>query len=1044
MVSSAPLGISLLPAQARIAIAQLAFDPPVAVPSPSPSTSPSEAPTEEPQTPGPTPTPVPTREPRASGGPLRFSLIGDVSFGETSTQSSFGAGGFFNTPTPSPGATPTLSPVLAPPQASASQSQTLLGAGAVAELSRRSSRTFLDLRLPLAISSTGRSTIGVASLLYSTPLYSLGYGPQLINALGLLQLGTTERGLELIFPVREGQVTFYEGPTLGTNDETLNVRGALLEQVRGQTFFESGLTYARGEDTGTLASLLFGIATVHHYTAVTGEAAYQVHGGGEGDEGHGLAAQLRLDDDVLSGGCSTSLRSLPNNFVILGGGEVPSDRLLDINCHTTKTPVYTDISWERTGSSLDGYSNQKLFSIGYSPSLRFGGFSINYAREIGDSVGIPISSTSVAASLAGQIGQAGALIGAQEQQSLSGGLTSDTRSLLASLHRQFGKYNFSLNGQVQTQTQQGVEEVPAGETPPPFQITSGVQRGIGFSLSRNFRRMNVQFGETVTRTVNSTSDAVQRTPLANLSYQLSPAIAAQASLGYTSLTDAYNPSANGKTRVFAISLSAPIGFGNGLVTGRVDPNLPATVTGRVVIGALNSGVGPTLNIGTLASNGGIGNVVVTLDGTTSQRTDLTGGFQFGFVAPGNHTISISTASIPAGFTATSPVQAFEVKGGQQAQVIFQVSTLGGVIGHVYGSQSGGVPIPLAGVRLQADTGGYALTDAGGEFGFGGLTPGVHTITIIPQTIPATANFAEEDLKGKVTVSNGSYATLDFHAQVLGSIAGQILYATDMSAEERGGVPNAYVVAEPGEHAAIDDDDGSFVIDNLPAGDYTISVDPETIDEALGASPDSVTVHLGPGEHYKGIVFRVGHLEKKVVFTLLNNSATPPPLVPVLRLSEGRLPPHGSTDVTISAPADTQDVSVTAFDKRTPLNYDKTRSLWVGSVYVPTTAKAGTYTVTGTAGKNTPKSASIVVDPTLPLVLVDYTPKNAGEGTEVTVRARFLVEVHPGERITWQDGDVTVLGKPLAGRVYSFKKRLTLLPLHGLLLTPQGPVPIELL
>jgi len=1027
-------------------IARLAFNPALLTttlalePSPTPTDSPTPAPT---PSPGPTPTPVPTHEPRERGGPLRFSLIGDLSLGETSTQSSFGAGGFFNTPSPTPGATPTLAPVLAPPPAAAAQSQTLFGAGAVAELSRRSARTYVDVRLPLSVTSTGRTTLGVASVLYSTPRYSLGYGPQLLNALGLLQLGTTERGIEFIFPVRDGQATLYEGPAIGVDGETLGIKGLLVEEVHGETFYEGGLTYGNGQATGSLRTLLFGAATVHRYTGLTGEFAWQTHDGGDGDEGHGIAAQLRIDEDLQQGGCSASTRALPNNYVILGGGEVPSDRLLDLNCHTSKVPVYTDISWERTGNDLIGFSNQKLFSVGYSPSLRFGGFSINFARQLGDSVGVPLSSTSFSASVAGQIGQAGALIGAQQQQSVSGGLTNETRSLLASLHRQFGLYNVGINGQVQTQTQAGVSTVPAGETPPPLLSTSGVQRGIGLSLSRVWRRTSVQFGETITRTMNETSNAVQRTPLVNLSYQLSPALAAQTSLGFTSLTDADNPSANGKTRVFSISLSAPFGFGNGLVTGRVDPNLPASIVGRVVIGSMNSGIGPALNLGSLASNGGIGNVVVTLDGTTSQRTDLTGGFQFSFIPPGQHTVSISTASIPPGFTAASPVQAIEIKGGQQAQVSFLVSTLGGVIGHVFGSESGGVPLPLQGVRLQADSGGYALTDAGGQFGFGGLTPGEHTITIIPQTIPATANFAPEDLKGKVTVSNGSYATLDFHAQVLGSIAGQILFAPDMSAEQKGGVPNAYVVAEPGEHAAIDDDDGSFVIDNLPAGDYTISVDPETIDEALGASPPSVSVHIGPGEHYKGILFTVGHLEKKVVFTLLG-SATPPPTVPVLHLSEGRLPPHGSSVVTISAPADAQGVSVTAFDKRTELSYDKGRSLWVGVVAVPANAKAGTYTVSATAGKNTPKSANLVVDPTMPLVLVDYTPKNAREGTEVTVRARFLVEVQPGERITWQDGDVTVLGKPLSGRVYSFKKRLTLLPLHGLLLTPQGAVPIELL
>ncbi|HEX8805374.1 MAG TPA: hypothetical protein VF741_00440, partial [Candidatus Aquilonibacter sp.] len=66
------------------------------------------------------------------------------------------------------------------------------------------------------------------------------------------------------------------------------------------------------------------------------------------------------------------------------------------------------------------------------------------------------------------------------------------------------------------------------------------------------------------------------------------------------------------------------------------------------------------------------------------------------------------------------------------------------------------------------------------------------------------------------------------------------------------------------------------------------------------------------------------------------------------------------------------------------------------------------------------------------------------GESVLVRARFLVDVRPGDKITWQDGEQTVLGKPVSGRVFTFQKTLTLLPLHGALLTAPGPVPIEVL
>ena len=48
----------------------------------------------------------------------------------------------------------------------------------------------------------------------------------------------------------------------------------------------------------------------------------------------------------------------------------------------------------------------------------------------------------------------------------------------------------------------------------------------------------------------------------------------------------------------------------------------------------------------------------------------------------------------------------------------------------------------------------------------------------------------------------------------------------------------YVVAEPGEHAVITDDDGAFLLDNLPPGKYTLSVDGDTL-------PDGLSVLSGP-------------------------------------------------------------------------------------------------------------------------------------------------------------------------------------------------------
>ena len=76
--------------------------------------------------------------------------------------------------------------------------------------------------------------------------------------------------------------------------------------------------------------------------------------------------------------------------------------------------------------------------------------------------------------------------------------------------------------------------------------------------------------------------------------------------------------------------------------------------------------------------------------------------------------------------------------------------------------------------------------------------------------------------------------------------------------------------------------------------------------------------------------------------------------------------------------------------------------------------------------------------------MQMTPPHPEKGDTVLVKARFLVDAHEGEKIQWEDGQTTVLGKPVSGRVFTFNLRISLRPLHGALLTKRGTLPIEIL
>ncbi|HUA09000.1 MAG TPA: carboxypeptidase-like regulatory domain-containing protein [Candidatus Acidoferrales bacterium] len=1008
-----------------------------------------------PPNPEPSPSPAPSPKPRASaspspirgGGRLIFNFIGSLSLGRTSTTSTFGQTGFF-TPTPTPSGSASPGPFPFQNANTNTESAAELGAGVTASLSRRTASTLSSLILPVGISGTGRSAFGAPQFLYSTPKYSLGYGEQQLNALGQFQMGYTLRGFDVITPAKNGQVTYFEGPVEGANGEQAQLYGALLQEARGRSLYEAGFNYANGPDTGSAKTVLFGAATAGRNLSLISEGAWQTRSNGDGDP-HGLALQTRLDDFAQGGECSSTLRSVPDQFVTYSAGEIFSDRYADLNCHDSKSPIFFDANWERTGDAFEGVNTQNVATIGYSPTMRFGGLSLTYTRQDGSSSGESVWSNDGTAAVQTQFFHTSLLLGAQMQNSLLGTTKATSRSYLINLNKQITRHlSVGISGQVQNQSNLTFATPSASATPGPevVSLAPSLQKGLAFNVAQSFRKTTVQLGETITRTISDSSNAIQETPLLTLVRQISPSISVSTSLGYQVLRDSLDPAANGRTRVFSISLSAPFSYGNSNVTGRVDPRLPATIVGKVLYASTATGVGASANFSTFTGTGGVGNVLVTLDGKFVERTDLSGGFQFSFIPPGPHQLMIDASTMPRGFTAAIPVQNITVQGGQTATVSFTIGTYGGVLGHVYGADANGNPIPLDDVQLRVDGGAYAKTDDNGAYGFGGLTAGQHEITIIPQSVPATAQFPPEALTQKVTVSDGRYSTLDFHAELLGSIAGSIVYAKE-TGPQLAGLPalNAYVVAEPGEHAAIDEDDGSFIIDNLPAGDYTVSVDPETLLPGMGAAPDDVTVHLAPGEHYGGLHFEVGQFEKKVVFSLLGGNGPATNLPPAIRLSEAKLPPRGTTTVTISAPQDATGVTASAFGKKITLSYDKAIQRWLGEIEVPEKTAAGRYPVTGTvAGATPPEAVSLTVDPKLPLAIVQILTPHPYVGETVIIRARFLVDVHPGDKITWQDGEETVLGKPVSGRVFTFQKALTLLPLHGLLLTPHGPIPIEVL
>ena len=992
----------------------------VAVAPASPTPSPSAEPAPLTAALGPVATPTPKAYALRRGGPLQIGLSGSLAVGEHSASNQlFGAPG----PTASPG-------FLGSSSSSFSQAQGALGMQA--ELSRHTATTMANLKVPLGFSSAQTTQYGNVQAIFATPKYALGYGGQPLSLFGQLPVGSTLRGEYLIVPTHGGDVTLYRGPIQAALSEIIPLYGVRWREMSGRDLLEGSVAFANGALTGKSVTLLAGAATTRGSLSVVGEAGVQSRHGGDASGG-GLSYQMRVDDGSTSSYFTSILRHVTPNYVAFGNGEIFGDNYIDAGYrrNASAQSFSFDTSVEKIGNAGGGDSTNRQTALAYAGPLRFGSYSIGLqSQSTGGTAAAAqwqgIATTQISASL----GRGFMLLSSQfGRTTLENGSPTGTVGNSIALQEPLG---FAEGGLSYTTFRQTSNQY--GRT---------LQSSLGGNLSRTFGRASLTLNETLSHTIGELTNAIQTNTQLSVNRLISPAIAVQVTYGIQSLTDKLNPASNGRSKSFSFQINAPFSYGTSQVTGRADPRLPSTIVGRVLTDSYSPGGGAAVSFAG-SSNTGISNVVVVLDDKTVARTDVTGGFQFSFAAPGQHQLRIEGSSLPRGVTVDQPVVTIQVQGGQTAQVLFQVGNFGGITGHVYGRDDSGAIVPLPNVLLRVDGAAYSQTDATGTYGFGRLRPGKHSIDIVLSSVPAFATFDPVKARNTVEVRNGQYTPVDFNAQPLGSIAGTIEFAPELAPNYSGPVPNAYVVAEPGEHAAIVADDGSFIVDNLPPGEYTVSVDPETLPEGTSATPETTPVSLTSQEHYQGLAFLVGHERKKVVFSFVGGGSAGSAR-PVVSLSERRLPPFGTTRVKVDAPKDAASIVAMAFGLRAPLAFDERSQLWTGLIAVPADAKAGTYSVTATAGHgSSPEEASLVVDPKLSIAILQTDPPNPQRGQYVRVRARFLVDAKEGDRIQWQDGQTTILPRPLTGRVFTFSLRVSLRPLHGLLVTSVARLPISLM
>ena len=280
------------------------------------------------------------------------------------------------------------------------------------------------------------------------------------------------------------------------------------------------------------------------------------------------------------------------------------------------------------------------------------------------------------------------------------------------------------------------------------------------------------------------------------------------------------------------------------------------------------------------SGNGVAGVTVTAGGKTA-TTNADGDYSIAGVPTGSTSISVVRSSVPAGYSVSGPLTRNVTTSGVSGVDFSTTRDTGTVSGRVTGPGSTGV----AGVTVKAGT-ATATTDANGMYSIPGVPTGTTTIevTALPSryvlptsqqrnvtvngvqnvdfslelkptptptpepTTSAPAPKPTPTTSAQPTTSKPTPTPTQPPAPTVGSVAGKV---TDPAGKA---VPGATVTARDAngkESTAQVAKDGTFRLNDLPPGDYTVTVDvPEG---HVAPPPANVTVKAGEQVQLPGFV-----------------------------------------------------------------------------------------------------------------------------------------------------------------------------------------------